>query len=83
VFAVIARCPVLGGQARTVDDTAARAIAGVLDVVALPYAKPPYLFQALGGVAVVARDTWSALRGREALNIEWDVGTNGSYDSAE
>ena len=35
----------------------------------------------LGGVAVVAENTWAAIKGREALKIDWDDGPNGSYDS--
>lgn len=38
-------------------------------------------FQPLGGVAVVARNTWAARQGRDALEIEWDDGPNAGYDS--
>jgi isoquinoline 1-oxidoreductase beta subunit len=41
----------------------------------------PSEFQPLGGVAVVASNTWAAIKGREALKIEWDDGPNASYDS--
>ena len=36
----------------------------------------------VGGVVVVARDTWAAIQGRNALKIEWDDGAHASYDSA-
>lgn len=41
----------------------------------------PSEFQPLGGVAVVAQNTWAAIKGREALVVEWDAGVNGGYDS--
>ncbi len=59
--AVVAHAPRFGGRVRTVDDAAARAVPGVIDVVRIPT-----------GVAVLGRDTWSAMRGRDALQITWD-----------
>lgn len=80
--AVIARPPVIGGKVATLDDTRARAVRGVRDVVTLPVPKAPWGFQPLGGVAVIAEHTWAALRGRDALSIVWDDGANAVYDSA-
>lgn len=82
VYATIARPPVLGSPLGTVDETAARATAGVQDVVKLPLATPPYGFKALGGVAVIGNSTWSAMQGREALKVEWGASPNASFDSA-
>ncbi|MGU3358746.1 molybdopterin cofactor-binding domain-containing protein [Methylobacterium sp. M6A4_1b] len=59
--AVVAHSPRFGGTVRQVDDTAARAVAGVVDVVTIPT-----------GVAVLAKDTWSAIKGRDALKVTWD-----------
>jgi isoquinoline 1-oxidoreductase beta subunit len=59
--AVLARPPLFGAKARSVDASVAKRVKGVVDVVETPR-----------GVAVVARDTWSALKGREALIVEWD-----------
>ncbi|ACL59680.1 xanthine dehydrogenase family protein molybdopterin-binding subunit [Methylobacterium nodulans] len=59
--AVVARAPRFGATLRSLDDSAARKVAGVVDVVKIP-----------SGVAVVARDTWSAMKGREALTLTWD-----------
>jgi isoquinoline 1-oxidoreductase beta subunit len=44
--------------------------------------KPPHGFQALGGVAVIADNTWAAIKGREKLIVEWEAGENASYESA-
>jgi isoquinoline 1-oxidoreductase subunit beta len=79
--AVIARPPVWGGKVATVDDGAALAVPGVERVVRLPGAPLPGGFLPLGGVAVVARNTWAAMRGRNALKITWDPGANADYES--
>lgn len=60
--AVIARSPVFGGSPRHVDDTQARRVPGVLDVVAVS-----------SGVAVVASDTFAAIQGRNALRVNWEA----------
>jgi isoquinoline 1-oxidoreductase beta subunit len=59
--AVVAHSPRFGGTVKSVDDKAARAVAGVVDVVTIPT-----------GVAVLAKDTWSAMKGRDALKVTWD-----------
>ncbi|MCB1605368.1 MAG: xanthine dehydrogenase family protein molybdopterin-binding subunit [Xanthomonadales bacterium] len=79
--AVIARPPVLFGTVKSLDDTAAKAVTGVSQVVRLPALTAPAAFKALGGVAVIASNTWAAIRGRDALKIEWEHGANASYDS--
>jgi hypothetical protein len=63
------------------DRSKALAVPGVKKVVGMPEPTPPYEFQPWGGVAVVATNTWAALRGRERLQIEWDHGPNAAYDS--
>lgn len=83
LYAVVARPPVLGAKARAVDSSAALKLPGVLKVVDIPAAEGPPVFNQLGGVAVVAKSTWAAIQGREALKIEWDDGPNGGYDSAQ
>jgi isoquinoline 1-oxidoreductase subunit beta len=79
--AVIARPPVVGGRVLGFEEAAARAVPGVRHVLRLPEPQPPYGFQPWGGVAVVADDTWAALRGAHALAVRWDAGANQSYDS--
>ncbi|MFZ1105263.1 MAG: molybdopterin cofactor-binding domain-containing protein [Hyphomicrobiaceae bacterium] len=80
-FAVIARPPVVGGKVASVDTSAALKVPGVEKVVTLQPTPAPYKFGPLGGVAVIARSTWAALKGREALKIGWDDGPNKVYDS--
>jgi isoquinoline 1-oxidoreductase subunit beta len=71
-FAAVARCPVAGGNVRSVREERARAVPGVLSVHRLG-----------NGVAVVARTTFAALSGRDALEIEWDEGSHAALDTAE
>jgi isoquinoline 1-oxidoreductase subunit beta len=81
--AVIARPPVVGGRVLGFDREAALAVPGVRHVVEMPEPTKPYVFQAWGGVAVVADNTWAALKGRLALNVRWEHGANAVYDSEE
>src|SRR5690606_4033769 len=66
--AVIARCPWFDGSLVGFDDSEARKVKGVLDVVAIPgpAAGAPATTLA-SGVAVVAESTWAAMKGRDAL----------------
>ena len=81
-IAVIARPPVYGSHVASVDFAAAERVVGVERVVTLDGGPPPPLFQPLGGVAVIARNTWAALQGRRKLKITWTDSPNDGYDSA-
>lgn len=81
VYAVVARPPVLGGKVLSYDTSATLKVKGVIKVVALPSSPLPADFHPLGGIAVIARNTWAAIQGRKALKIEWDHGPHASYDS--
>jgi isoquinoline 1-oxidoreductase subunit beta len=72
VFAVVARCPTFGGKVAHFDAGKAKAITGVRDVFEIP-ALGRDMFTA-GGVVVVADSTWTAMQGREALQVTWDRG---------
>lgn len=81
-IAVIQRCPVVGGTVKSYKDEAALAIEGVLQVIQIDGAGiPPKLNKPLSGVAVIAENTWAAIQGRKALEIEWDLGPNAGHDS--
>ena len=69
--AVVARCPVFGGKVRSFDATAAKAVAGVRQVV-----------QISSGVAVVGNGYWPAKLGRDALKVTWDEGPVAQVSSA-
>lgn len=79
--AVISRPPVWGGRVKSFDASAALKVPGVERVIHIPEPPIPAGFNTLGGVAVVAKNTWAAIKGREALKIVWDDGPNAGYDS--
>jgi isoquinoline 1-oxidoreductase beta subunit len=82
VYACVARAPVFDARIRDVDESAARAVAGVSGCHRIPFSAHPREFRPEEGIAVVASDTWSALRGREALRVDWSPGDNARYDTA-
>ena len=81
LYAVVARPPVYGGKVKSVDSSAALKVPGVVKVLQIEPRPLPSEFQPLGGVAVVAKNTWAAMKGREVLKIEWDDGPNAGYES--
>jgi isoquinoline 1-oxidoreductase beta subunit len=81
LYAVVARPAVYGGKVVSHDATAALKVPGVVRVIEIPGTPPPSEFQPLGGIAVIATNTWAAIQGRNALKIQWNDGLNGSYDS--
>jgi isoquinoline 1-oxidoreductase beta subunit len=81
-YAVIARPPVTGGKLVSFDSTDAMKVSGVEKVMEVQGWPWPSKFQPLGGVAVIARNTGAAIKGRDALKIVWDDGANGKYESA-
>jgi isoquinoline 1-oxidoreductase beta subunit len=81
LYAVVARPPVFGGKVASYDAKDALKVPGVLKVIELPSSPPPAEFNPLGGIAVIANNTWAAIQGRKALKIEWDKGPHGAYDS--
>lgn len=83
LFAAVARPRVYGGKVKSVDDSAALKVPGVIKVMPIDGRPLPSEFQPLGGVAVVASNTWAAIKGRDALRIEWDDGVNAGYNSIE
>ncbi|NPU69101.1 xanthine dehydrogenase family protein molybdopterin-binding subunit [Bradyrhizobium sp. 83012] len=80
-YAVIARPPVTGGKVKSFDPAEALKVSGVEKVLEVKGWPWPSKFQPLGGVAVIARNTGAAIKGRDALKVEWDDGPNAAYDS--
>jgi isoquinoline 1-oxidoreductase beta subunit len=75
--AVVARPPVFGARLKSLDDGAAKAIAGVRAVLRVPVDRGGE------GVAVVASGYWPAKQGRDALKLEWDTSGVEKADSAK
>ena len=83
VYASVERPPVMGGVVQSFDDKEARQVKGVSDTMTIPPFKPPYTFQPLGGVAVIANSTWAAFQARKKLKVEWNNGDHAAYDSEQ
>lgn len=78
LIAVAAHPPRFGARLISFDASAARAVSGVVDVVQIPASA-----HVPGGVAVLATNTWIALRGRDALQIQWDEAGASHLDSEQ
>jgi len=70
LVAMVARSPVFGGKVIGFDDKAARAVKGVVAVKQVP-----------SGVAVLARNTFAARKGRDALEVQWDAGEGAAFST--
>jgi isoquinoline 1-oxidoreductase beta subunit len=81
VYASVEHPPVLGGKVKSYDEKAPLQVRGVKQTIPIKPFTPPHHFQPLGGVAVIADNTWAAFQGRKKLNVAWDNGANASYDS--
>ncbi|MGB8476559.1 MAG: molybdopterin cofactor-binding domain-containing protein [Candidatus Acidiferrum sp.] len=81
LYASVAHPPVLGSTVKSLDDSAALKVAGVKQTATIETFKPPVLFQALGGVAVLADSTWAAFQGKKKLNVEWNNSAHAVFNS--
>jgi len=81
LYASVLHPPVLGSTIKSVDDTAALKVKGVRETATIDTFKPPVLFQALGGVAVLADNTWAAMQGRRQLKVEWNASDHSVFTS--
>jgi len=71
-FATLAQCPVFGGKIGRVDDSAAKKVPGVRQIVVLD-----------DFVAVVGDHMWAAKKGLDALVIKWNEGPNAKINSSD
>lgn len=83
LFASVQHPPVLGSKVKTYDDKAPLQVKGVQQVIAIDGFKGAPAFQPLGGVAVIADNTWSAFEGRKKLNATWENSPHSVYNSEE
>jgi isoquinoline 1-oxidoreductase beta subunit len=72
LVAVMARAPLPGAKVARLDDSKAKSVKGVKQVISLP-----------SGVAVLATGYWAAKKGRDALQIDWDLGPHTGLNSAK
>ncbi|MEO0425457.1 MAG: molybdopterin cofactor-binding domain-containing protein, partial [Pseudomonadota bacterium] len=78
-YAAIRHVPVMGATVKSVDSSAVDGMRGVSKVVEIP--RFAHAYGSLGGVAVVADNTWTAQQAVAKLDIEWDRGPHAGYDT--
>jgi isoquinoline 1-oxidoreductase beta subunit len=71
-YAVLARCPVIGGKVASFDDKESKKTTGVTYVGKIGDS----------AIAIVADSVWGAMEGRRTLNVAWDEGPNRDLNSA-
>lgn len=76
---IVMRPPVYGGKVKNFDAAEAKKINGVLDVIEINPTQNPTVL--VGGVAVIAKNTWAAMKARNVLKIEWDLGEGADESS--
>jgi isoquinoline 1-oxidoreductase beta subunit len=81
LYASVQHPPVLGSTVKSLDDSGALAVRGVKQTATIDTFKPPVLFQALGGVAVLADNSWAAFQGKKKLKIEWETSSHSVFNS--
>ena len=72
LVAVMARAPLPDAKVASLNDSRAKAVKGVQQVITIP-----------SGVAVLATGYWAAKKGRDALEIRWDAGASAGLSSAQ
>ena len=82
VYASVEHPPVLGQKIKSYDDKDTLKVPGVQKTLTIDTFKPPHQFQPLGGVAVIADNTFAAFKGRKSLKVEWDSSPHSEYNSA-
>jgi len=83
LYASVEHPPVLGGKVKSYDEKAPLQVKGVKQTIVIDGFTPPHHFQPLGGIAVIADNTWSAMKGRQKLKATWDNGPHAVYNSEQ
>lgn len=87
VYATYVKCPQIGGVPKTANLDAVKALPGILDAfIVKGDAGPPSFdlrksIHVAGGVAIVASNTWAAIKARRSLQVDWDISAASTDDS--
>lgn len=81
LYASIERPPVVLGKVKSFDASEAKKVPGVVDVIRLKDREAPLNTRPVGGVAVLATNTWAAHEARKTLKITWENGPNSSHNT--
>ncbi|MDH4108613.1 MAG: molybdopterin-dependent oxidoreductase [Gammaproteobacteria bacterium] len=82
-YACVARAPVFDARIRDYDPATGLAVPGVSALCHIPHTAHTPEFVPQEGIAVVADSSWAAIRGRDALVVDWDLGANADYNTAD
>ena len=83
-YATVLRCPVAGGKMKSYNADKAKQIPGVVKVLEMESKGFPTDFQnPLGGIVIVADNTYAAISARKELEVEWDFGPNANYNTSD
>ncbi|MBA4053586.1 MAG: isoquinoline 1-oxidoreductase, partial [Marivirga sp.] len=81
-YATVLRCPVAGGKVKSFNSDKAKKFPGVLQILEIESKGFPSDFpNPLGGIVIVADNTWAAISARKEIEVEWDLGSNASYST--
>jgi isoquinoline 1-oxidoreductase beta subunit len=81
VYANYTKCPAAGGKVRTFNVDEIKAQRGVLDAFALD--GTGLFAEVMPGIAIIARDTWSAFQAKDKLKVDWDLGEASKDSTAQ
>jgi isoquinoline 1-oxidoreductase subunit beta len=81
LYASVLHPPVYGSAVKSVDDSATLKVPGVKQTATIDAFKPPVTMQALGGVAVLADNTYAAFQGKKKLKVEWTASEHSVWNS--
>jgi isoquinoline 1-oxidoreductase subunit beta len=81
VYAAYSKCPAAGGKVRSFNAEEIKAQPGVLDAFALD--GTGLMMEVMPGVAIIARDTWSAFQAKDKLKVDWDLSEASTDSSAQ
>ncbi len=79
LYAMVERCPAFGGKAKSFNADEAKAVPGVHDVFLIDAV--PVGVHSWGGVAIVADTTYTAMKARKKLKVDWDFGPHANESS--
>ena len=83
-YATVLRCPVAGGKVKSYNADKAKQIPGVVKVLEIESKGFPTDFpNPLGGIVIVADNTYAAISARKELEVEWDLGPNATYSTSD
>ena len=80
-YGAVKHVPVYGGTIKSVDKTEALKMKGVVDVIEIP--RFAHAYGSIGAIAVVADNTWTAQQALKKVKVEWELGENQVYNTAE